>query len=109
MEDKLIWIISTWGCAFLFMIIGLYAKHRKKPMWFWSGTTVPEESVTDIPSYNKANCRMWCIYSVPFWICGITYFVFPITTVIVFTLCCTAGIGWLIWYYKRIEKKFIKK
>lgn len=60
-------------------------------------------------STKKANCRMWCIYSVPFWICGITYFVFPITTVIVFTLCCTAGIGWLIWYYKRIEKKIYKK
>lgn len=109
MADKIIWIISSWGCALLFVCIGLYAKHRKKPMWFWSGTTVPEESVSDIPSYNQANCRMWCIYSFPFWIFGISYFIFPIITVILFSIWCTGGIGWLIWYYHQIEKKFIKK
>ena len=33
----------------------------------------------------------------------------PIITVILFSLWCTGGIGWLIWYYHQIEKNFKKK
>ena len=65
-----IWMISTWGCAALFLGIGVFAGSREEPMWFWSGSTVPSEKVRDIPEYNKANARMWKIYSVPYWICG---------------------------------------
>lgn len=54
--------------ALLFTGIGIYAWRRKKPMWFWSGSTVREEEITDIPAYNRANGIMWIAYSLVFWL-----------------------------------------
>lgn len=51
----------------LFCGIGAYAWRRKAPMWFWSGTTIDPDTVSDIPSYNRANAIMWMIYSLPYW------------------------------------------
>lgn len=51
----------------LFSGIGAYAWRRKDPMWFWSGTTVNPDTVSDIPAYNRANAIMWMIYALPYW------------------------------------------
>ena len=45
--------------SLLFTGIGIYAWKRKKPMWFWSGSTVKESEISDIAAYNKANGIMW--------------------------------------------------
>lgn len=37
-------------------------------MWFWSGTTVKEEEIEDIPAYNRANGLMWICFSLVFWL-----------------------------------------
>ena len=37
-------------------------------MWFWSGTTVSENEIRDIPAYNRANGIMWICYSSIFWL-----------------------------------------
>lgn len=107
--EELIWILAIWGCAVLFSGIGIYAGNRKDPMWFWTGSTVLPEKVKDIPAYNRANRKMWLLYSIPFWITGITYYWFDIESAIVMVVACTGGIGWLIWYYSKIEEKYIIK
>jgi len=43
----------------LFTGIGVYAWKRKKPMWFWSGSTVSENEISDVRAYNRANGIMW--------------------------------------------------
>ena len=35
-----VWILCVGGTATLFTGIGIYAMHRKEPMWFWAGSTV---------------------------------------------------------------------
>ncbi len=59
---NIIYLILSWGAALLFVLIGIYARQRKKPMWFWSGIEVPESKVRDVKVYNRANAKMWCVF-----------------------------------------------
>ena len=38
--DNIIWLIIMIPVSLLFTGIGIFAWQRKKPMWFWSGSTV---------------------------------------------------------------------
>ncbi len=101
-----VWILCVGGAAALFTGIGIYAMHRKDPMWFWAGSTVQPERITDIPAYNRENGWMWILYSIPVWIATILGVRWVELGAIVLTLSCTVGIGWLIWRYQRILKKY---
>ena len=60
---NLIWLIIMIPSSLLFTCIGIYAWMRKKPMWFWAGDTVPEDEITDVCAYNRANGIMWLCFS----------------------------------------------
>lgn len=66
--EKIIWFVIMIPVSMLFTGIGIYAMRRKKPMWFWSGTTVREEEITDVAAYNRANGIMWILFSLVMWI-----------------------------------------
>ena len=53
--------------SLLFTGIGIYAWRRKKPMWFWSGSTVKESEISDVSAYNRANGIMWLVFSLVLW------------------------------------------
>ena len=53
--EIIIWLIIMIPVSLLFTGISIYACRRKKPMWFWSGSTVKESEITDIAAYNRAN------------------------------------------------------
>lgn len=107
--DVIIWLLSVWGCALIFVIIGISAGKMKKPMNFWSGTTVDPATVKDIPGYNLANRRMWLLFSLPFWLLGVVYFWSPLVAGLGLTLAAILGVVWLLWYYSRIKHKYIIK
>ena len=73
MAGNIIWYITMFGCAALFVGIGIYAKKLEKPMWFWSGSTVDPATITDVKAYNLENSRMWICYSVWYWIAGFAW------------------------------------
>lgn len=102
----IIWMISVWGCAILFTGIGLFAWKREEPMWFWSGSTVDPDTVSDIPAYNREMMKMWVGYSIPFWITGLTFIWYPAVSAIAMGIAATLGIGWLVWRYHKIKKKY---
>lgn len=54
--EEWIMTLSAWFCAFLMCVIGVWAYHRKTPMHFWSGTTVPSSEISDITAYNPRQC-----------------------------------------------------
>lgn len=62
------WILTMILCSALFTGIGIYAWRRDKPMWFWSGSRVEEDELTNIAAYNRANGIMWIVYSLPYWV-----------------------------------------
>ncbi|MCR4950237.1 MAG: hypothetical protein K6A40_02810 [Solobacterium sp.] len=55
-------------CGILFTGLGIYALKRKEPMWFYSGTPVSKENITDVRAYNRANGIMWIVFSLLFWL-----------------------------------------
>ena len=95
-------------CAGIFYGIGLWAKNRKDPMHFYSGTTVDPRTISDIPAYNRENEKLWKTYSVPFFLCAVCAFgsiwikVLMTVSIAVLVLACTVGGGWLVWKYSKI-------
>ena len=101
-----IWLVTMFGCAALFVAIGMYAKRIDKPMWFWSGVEVDPATVSDIKAYNAENARMWQWYSVWYWVAGIAWIWSKTVALIVLVLSCTVGIVILITTFHKIEKKY---
>ena len=66
--ENILWLVIMIPIACLFTGLGIFAWKRKKPMWFWSGSTVKEYEITDIPAYNRANGIMWLAFSGVFWL-----------------------------------------
>ena len=106
-------IFCGFGCGALFSWIGSWAKSRKDPMPFWTGSVVDPKTITDVQAYNQAIARMWKLYAVPFWltgICGLLCFLETRISIVVgcwsVGLASTVGIVWLICAYKKIERQY---
>ena len=95
-------------CSLLFTGIGIYAWRREKPMWFFSGSTVKEEEITDVKAYNRENGIMWICYSAIFWISTVLGFWSAAAAGIVLMVGCVAGSLLLVAAYNRIYKKYKK-
>ena len=99
-------------CAGIFYGIGVWAHKRKDPMHFYTGTTVDPRTISDIPAYNRENEKLWKTYSVPFFLCAACAFGsiwiegLMTVSIVLLVLACTVGIGWLVWKYSKIHKKY---
>lgn len=109
MAGKIICWVVSFGCAVLFYSIGVYAQKREEPMWFWSGSRVSADQITDIKLYNKENGMMWKLYSLWYIAAGIAERWNSKVFLIILVLSCTVGLAWLICSYKRIYKKYSRK
>lgn len=93
-------------CSAVFTAIGVYAWHRKKPMWFWSGSTVEESEIADIPAYNRANGWMWIIFSLPLWLSALLGLWSDVAALILLTGSVVIGLPLLVAAYRRIYEKY---
>ena len=101
--------IITVPLAALFSGLGVFAWRRKKPMWFWSGSTVSEREIADIPAYNRANGIMWLAFSAVIWASAILGFFGIEAAGTVLAAGILAGIPALIFAYKLIYNKYKRK
>ena len=108
MAADYIWYLTVFGCAVLFLGLGVYAKRLEKPMWFWSGSKVDPDSITDVKAHNRENAIMWAVYSLWFWMSGIAWIWSELIAIILLLLGSTLGIGILVATYLKIEKKYKK-
>ncbi len=106
MAGKIIICSVCFGCAILFYMIGIYAKKRMKPMWFYSGTEVKETEIRDVKEYNKANGTMWQIYAVGYAIAGVLEWFYPVLAVVILMLNCIVGTLLLVVVYTRIYNRY---
>lgn len=104
--EKWIWLGILIPLSTFITGIGIYAWNRKRPMWFWSGTTVKEQEISDIPAYNRANGIMWIAYSAVFWISAFIGVFEPGAAGVTLMIGCLGGIPVLIIVYKRIYEKY---
>ena len=100
--ERIIWLTIMVPLSAFFTGLGIYAWRRKKPTWFWSGSTVSEEEISDIPAYNRANGKMWIAYSCVFWLGAILGVMQIDIAGLVVAIGCMAGIPVLIVVYNRI-------
>ena len=98
----MIWFAIAGGCGAGFTLLGVYAWRRKKPMWFWSGSTVEEAQIADVPAYNRANGRMWLAFSLSFWASAILGFWSEALATALVAGDCLVGVPVLALAYHRI-------
>ena len=103
----IIMIICNLMCGGVFVGMGIWAKKRKDPMHFYSGTSVDPKKVTDIPAYNRANARMWFAYSMPFWLSCVVSFFHLGAAAMIMGVACVPGFLWLIFRYQKICKTYM--
>ncbi len=109
MDSNIVYLIIMWGGAAVFLIIGACAMKKKKPMWISIGPNTAKGKIKDIPAYNKAQGKMWCLLSIPLWISGIITFFFPAAAIVIFAVFCLVEIGGVVWWQSKIEEKYITK
>ena len=106
--ENIIWLIIMVPVSLLFTGLGVYAWKRKKPMWFWSGSTVEESEISDISAYNKANGIMWIVFSAILWISTVLGCLNMKTGGFILIAGCMAGVPALPVVYGRICRKYRK-
>ena len=106
MGGSIIWLIIMIPCSAVFTGLGIYAMKIKKPMWFWTGSTVKEEEIRDIPAYNRANGIMWIVFSLIFWASAFLGLCGTAAAVIVLIGGMAVGIPLLVFTYNQIYKKY---
>ena len=106
MIGSIIWFVTMFGCAALFVGIGIYAEKLEKPMWFWSGTEVDAAAITDVQAYNRENGKMWKWYSVWYWAAGLAWIWSSSIALIALILGGSIGSVVLVRTYSKIEKKY---
>ena len=104
--DNILWLIIMIPVSLLFTGIGIYAWRRKKPMWFWSGSTVTESEISDITAYNRANGIMWLAFSLLMWVSTILGNIHRKEGGILLIAACIIGVPILPIVYGRIYRKY---
>ena len=107
--EKIIWLIINVPCSLMFTGLGIYALKSKKPMWFYAGTTVSEDEISDVRAYNRENGIMWIAFSLPLWLSTFLGFWDVAAAGITLGVACTLGLLFLVLNYKRIYKKYKKE
>ena len=106
MAGAIIGCIVYFGCAILFYGIGIYAQRLQKPMWFFSGTEVDPQTITDVGQYNRENARMWKLYSLWYFAAAVAAIWNTVVAVVLLVLSCTVGMVILVATYHKIHEKY---
>ena len=104
--ELIVWLVVMIPLSAFFTGLGIFAWKRKKPMWFWSGSTVEDWEITDIPAYNRANGIMWLCYSAVFWVSAFLGILTLSIAGPVLAAGCLGGIPVLVIAYSKICKKY---
>ena len=105
----IIWTIIMVPVSALFTGIGIYAWKRSEPMWFWSGTEVKKEEISDVPAYNRANGIMWICFSAVLWTSTVLGFLRMKWGGYCLIGGCIIGLPALIFAYGRIYARYRNK
>ncbi len=104
--EKYLFCMIVAPLAAFFTGIGVYARKRKKPMWFWSGSEVKAWQLRDVAAYNRANGIMWLVFSLGFWASAVLgCFNVPAAGILVM-VSCLVGIPGLVIAYGRIYRRY---
>ena len=98
--------IILWIVGFVYGICAFFLSGMRKPFPFYTGVSIPPEMITDIPSYNRANGKMWAVYSGIHIIAGFIALLSSVLGFILFGLLIFPGLVIMFPIHKRILNKF---
>ena len=105
MKD-IIWLAIMIPCCAILSGMGIYAWNRKKPMWFWIGSPIKEDEISDISAYNHENGIMCGVFSLVFWAAVFAGIWSSTVSLILIAAGCVVGLPVIAYVYKRIYAKY---
>ena len=109
MGGNLIWLMIMAPCSAFFTGLGIYAWRRNTPIWFWSGTKVRDNEISDVPAYNRANGIMWLAFSAVLWASTVLGLFRGKAGGILLIAGCVIGVPLLPIAYGKIYRRYRKK
>lgn len=103
------YLIIMWGGALVYLIVGICAMNKKTPMRLSYFSRLTADMVSDVPAYNKAVGKMWCALAGVLFAGGVMDALNPASSVFIFAVFCTFGIGGAAWWQSKIEERFLEK
>lgn len=64
-----VWILVS----VMFLGFGIVSFRADKPVGFWANAKTPE--IEDVPAYNKAVGKLWCVFAVVYALLGFPFLV----------------------------------
>ena len=95
-----------WGFAFIYGLAAFILSRLRKPFPFFTGVSIPADMITDVKAYNRANGKMWAIYSAIHVVAG---FLALLNVTLGFVLCgllILPGLVIMFQFHKRILNKY---
>ena len=86
--------------------LGIWAWRRKQPMWFWAGSEIKPEEITDVRAFNRANGLMWIGYSLFLWLAAFLAFHSGMAAFWGLLASVLPGFPLLLLCWHRIEKRY---
>lgn len=108
MIRKAIWLIASFGLAFLFVCVSIFDVKRVSPAQFWPWQKVKPENLTDVAKYNQENCTMWMSCAFVFAVNGVIGLFNQNLSAVILLLLLFPGSIYLCLKYNRILRRYLK-
>ncbi len=109
MNNVMSFVLITFLCSFVFILIGLISIRKKTAVHFWSNQSIGPNEISDVTSYNKEVGTMWLSFGSILTLCSVLHLVFQnIVTPILYVLVIVIGIAFISIKYGKIYNKYKK-
>lgn len=109
MDEGILAFVICSMVGVLFIVLGIFSAHSKKPAGFWANASVGE--ITDVKGYNRAVGKLFVVYGLLFILCCMPVMAGQNSAWIILTILGVMfeTIGVMIVYTVVIEKKYREK
>ena len=98
--------ITLWIVALIYGVTAYLVSKRSKPFPFFTGVSIPTEMLTDVRAYNRANGKMWAIYSAVHVVAGFLALLSSTLGFVLFGLLILPGLVFMFGFHKRILRQY---
>ena len=98
--------VICWIMAITYGVVALVLSRMRRPFPFLTGVIIPAEMITDVRAYNRANGKMWAIFSVIHVVVGVLALFSSALGFVLLGLLFVPGLIVMFHFHKRIFNRF---
>jgi len=98
--------VFCWMVALIYGVTALWLSKRRKPFPFFTGVSIPAEVLIDVRAYNRANGKMWAVYSIVHVVAGLLALASSTLGFVLLGLLILPGLVILFTIHKRIFNRY---